>query len=368
MVFGGSTASFDSSFVGALYGDYEDEESSCCSRCCQRYPWPSISAGIFILCGIAVWCATVTIASGEMMDLFSGTVAEDEFDQIFTIAQYATYGATSFMSILGFVLIAIGCLATGAVRRYHICRFRSRSSGICQTTTFLILTYIVFLGWMGVVVVSMFPVVFFSVQKQTNCQVEEFSLITCIDLEEWGFVDDDEEELDSDFCSENLEKLCTGNLYRLFFMATMSAVLICVGLAQFLATLSYNSAKLRHRYTAHNQGKSGSYNLRASYRAGSFRSTRNPHRGSTENNATRQTKYDDTARYQSRESIDRLKKEYARDYSSREFAGDDYYSQQGSRERLEGKGSHELSTISTFYGGDSNDGRYNPNIHREYHI
>ncbi|XP_071949990.1 neuronal membrane glycoprotein M6-b-like [Antedon mediterranea] len=382
MVSGGSVSTFDSSFIGGLYGDKEDDEdANCCSRCCQRYPWPSITSGLFIIGGIIVWCASVTIASREVLDLFRSTVAYDELDQMMSIAQYATYGSTAFMLILGLVLISMGCLATGAVRRYHMCRFRNRTSAIFQTKMFLIITYFVFLGWLGVLVVSMFPLVFFTVQKQGNCQTESFTLNTCVDLEQWGFVDEDEKEEDPGLCQDDLERLCTGNLRLLFFIATMSAVLICVGLAQFLATLSFNSAKLRHGYKSHNRGKSGSYNLRSSYRAGSFRSTKN-------NRASKEsiTQVQNTGPYPSQDSIDRLKREYAaQEYpyqyqTSRERLND--YSQQGSRDwDYQGQGSHELTALSTLYGGngsesstirtdrDAYDGRYEQKAYqREYHI
>ncbi|GLV35154.1 M6 [Carabus blaptoides fortunei] len=216
-----------------------------CDACMSRMPYATLIATIMCLLGVGVFCGTMHRGA---------TLAVLMFDHVFHLRLvwieaiqmvFVVIGAS--MAALGFMILFVGCLATGATRRTVYKAWRSRVGGRISCAVFMAITYTLQLAWISMfcflVIVTFVFTIFWNMC--TRPQLEQ----TCIDFQQFDFmfpnntrVDDmkvcgDENKL---FCKDYVEKA-----EWMFILATFSCLLIILSLVHYLMCLAANYAHIR---------------------------------------------------------------------------------------------------------------------------
>ncbi|XP_070541807.1 neuronal membrane glycoprotein M6-b-like [Ptychodera flava] len=212
-------------------------------RCCDRWPWPSVCSMCICLIAVSTFCAFGHLACEDAIEIFSDTAASYTIESILYWVKIAVYCVTSLVVLVALIFLAIGCLATGSVRREYICRFGSRFSGLCQLGTITFICYLLFVIWVVVMAVMVIPSIYFYNIKRNHCGDPG----GCIDLRQYGLVNFSEPNKDVYlFCDRDM--YCLKNPYTYYFVSLSTAVLVLVMLGHFLMILSANWSHVKNKF------------------------------------------------------------------------------------------------------------------------
>ncbi|XP_070576367.1 neuronal membrane glycoprotein M6-b-like [Ptychodera flava] len=241
--------------------DFEDDERSGAAKCCDRWPWPSVLSTILMIGSIILFCVSLHYATEDTERLFRGTAAEYQIKRTIYWAQIGIYCLTGLMLFISFILLSLGCLATGSYRKEHVCRFPNRGCGVCQMIVFGFVAYILFLGWVAVVAICVIPLWFFSIVRSTHCGIPG----GCIDLRQFGLTPMTTPDDMAKVCGTQLVLICEKNPWGKYLMGTIAAVACLLVMAHYLMIFAANYAHVKDNYRqpsftqGRNQNQSGFY-------------------------------------------------------------------------------------------------------------
>ncbi|XP_077989334.1 neuronal membrane glycoprotein M6-b-like [Glandiceps talaboti] len=225
------------------YRSRYERKKSPIRRCCDRWPWPSVFSTCICLAGVGTFCAFAHLASEDAIAIFKDTAASYTIENTLYWVKISVYCITALTVFLAAVFLAVSCLATGSVRKEHICRFGSKYRGFCQIATATIISYVLFLLWIVITAILVIPNSYFFIIKQCHCGDPG----GCIDLRQYGFVNITEPNSDVySFCDKTL--YCDQNPYILYFISLCSGIVVLIMLGHFLMILSANWSHVKHKY------------------------------------------------------------------------------------------------------------------------
>uniref|UniRef100_U5EXZ1 Putative conserved plasma membrane protein n=1 Tax=Corethrella appendiculata TaxID=1370023 RepID=U5EXZ1_9DIPT len=220
----------------------------CCKSCMSRIPYATLIATVMCLIGVGIFCGT----------MYRGTsLAIIMFDQVFHLRLlwieavqmiFVVVGAS--MAALGFMILFVGCLATGATR-YKVYRaWGSRVGGRISCAIFMSITYLLNIVWILILcflaVVTFLFTVFWNMCSNPNVQAHR----DCIDLTQFYFMFPSEtKQEDMKICEQNKVKaFCKDGVEKceiMFILALLSALLVILSLVHYLMCLAANYAHIR---------------------------------------------------------------------------------------------------------------------------
>nr|XP_050868780.1 neuronal membrane glycoprotein M6-a isoform X1 [Vespula vulgaris] len=227
------------------------ENKSCrnmCNDCMARVPYATLIATIMCCLGVGIFCGTmyrgVTICSLMMDQVFHLRLGWLEALQLVL----AIIGAS--MAALGFMILCVGCLATGATRHKVYRAWRSRVGGRISCAVFMTITYVSQLIWLVIfailVVITLLFTIFWGLCSNPRVQ----SLDQCIDFTQFNFLFPNNTRVeDMKVCgSQEVKLFCKDfvqNAEVMFILATVAAILAILSLTHYLMCLSANYAHIR---------------------------------------------------------------------------------------------------------------------------
>uniref|UniRef100_A0A1A9V2Y4 Neuronal membrane glycoprotein M6-a n=1 Tax=Glossina austeni TaxID=7395 RepID=A0A1A9V2Y4_GLOAU len=221
-------------------------EGDFCRSCMARIPYATVIATLMCLLGVGIFCGTMYRGASLTVIMM---------DQVFHLrliwieaVQMIFVIIAAGMAALGFMILFIGFLATGATR-YKVYRaWRSRVGGRISCAVLMGLTYVLNFLWTCIlcflVVCTFVYTMFWSM-----CSSVERSL-SCIDLTQFHFIfptNIKQEDLKicekyeiKAFCKDGVE-----NAEVMFILATLAVLLVILSLVHYLMCLSANYAHIR---------------------------------------------------------------------------------------------------------------------------
>ncbi|XP_043253509.1 neuronal membrane glycoprotein M6-a isoform X2 [Colletes gigas] len=219
-----------------------------CNDCMARVPYATLIATIMCCLGVGIFCGTmyrgVTLGSLMMDQVFHLRLGWLEAVQL----TFATIGAS--MAALGFMILCVGCLATGATRHKVYRAWRSRVGGRISCAVFMTITYILQLGWLLIfaflVIITWIFTIFWGLCSNPRVQ----SLDQCIDFTQFSFIFPNNTRVeDMKVCGPQEVKLFCKDFVEkaevMFILATVAAMLVVLSLIHYLMCLSANYAHIR---------------------------------------------------------------------------------------------------------------------------
>ncbi|XP_063696161.1 neuronal membrane glycoprotein M6-a isoform X2 [Culicoides brevitarsis] len=222
---------------------------NCCQSCVTRIPYATLIATVMCLIGVGIFCGTMYRGTSLTIIMFD-TVFRlrlawiDAIQIIFVIV-----GAS--MAALGFMILFVGCLATGATRHKVYRAWGSRVGGRISCAVFMGITYILKLIWI-VILCVMAIVVFIFVIFWNMCSnpdvAEKHS--NCIELNQFYFLfPAGQREEDMKVCqAHEVKAFCKDGVEAavpMFILALMACLLIILSLVHYLMCLAANYAHIR---------------------------------------------------------------------------------------------------------------------------
>ncbi|XP_071951368.1 uncharacterized protein [Antedon mediterranea] len=248
--------------------------------CCLRCAFPTLLTFILLIIGVVISGTFFMLSGAEII----GLVEEGEGEQIFVdvpadlydsliswyrILKWVVGCEVSVMVVISIVMLALGYLATGSVRKEFMCRFKSKTSGRCQIAVFMVILYILWLIWLVQSVLVAFPVSFFYVfERMCDRDLSTVPISKClVDLNLVGLTDDT-----ACLNREDVRDICESNSLIYTGVSLAACLLVLFALTQLLINNSANYSHLRSRYKKiYNGRNSGTYTLT---RTGSIRNSR----------------------------------------------------------------------------------------------
>ncbi|XP_076676526.1 neuronal membrane glycoprotein M6 isoform X1 [Andrena cerasifolii] len=245
-----SNISIDRFSEKSIHGlDFDDQSCrSLCNECMARVPYATLIATIMCCLGVGIFCGTmyrgVTLGSLMMDQVFHLRLGWLEAVQL----TFATIGAS--MAALGFMILCVGCLATGATRHKVYRAWRSRVGGRISCAVFMTITYILQLGWLLIfaflVIITWIFTIFWGLCSTPRVQ----SLDQCIDFTQFSFIFPNNTRVDDmKVCgSQEVKLFCKDFVEKaevMFILATVASMLVVLSLIHYLMCLSANYAHIR---------------------------------------------------------------------------------------------------------------------------
>uniref|UniRef100_A0A6B2E4P4 Uncharacterized protein n=1 Tax=Phlebotomus kandelakii TaxID=1109342 RepID=A0A6B2E4P4_9DIPT len=241
-----SEYSVDRYSTASLHGNRR--KGDCCKSCMTRIPYATLIATVMCLIGVVVFCATMyrgTSLTVIMLDqVFHIRLLWIEAVQLIFVIIGASMGA------LGFMILFVGFLATGATR-YKVYRaWRSRVGGRISCAVFMGITYVLNIVWILILcflaIVTFVFTIFWNMCSTPDVQSHK----SCIDFTQFYFMFPDgtpqermkvckEFEVKA-FCKDAVE---TAEI--MFILASVSCLLIILSLVHYLMCLAANYAHIR---------------------------------------------------------------------------------------------------------------------------
>ncbi|XP_071504645.1 uncharacterized protein [Diadema antillarum] len=239
-----------------------------CKTCCLRCPCPNLLTTIVYLIGVVAFCVGVVLASDETVNIFlwNDTLRGVMSDWLLYVKIGVAVG-TAVMVILCVLMLATAYLGTGATRKEFVCRFRTRAKGRCQTGMVLTIAYVLLIIWVIIMVITVIPTFFFSVNAGGVCRSakdqlnQERYFYECLDLRQWGLINYDPdasrwadprlpstEEEDFFMCNEDLVYMCDSDVLIYYGITLAGVILTVIALIHYVLNFSANYAKLRDRF------------------------------------------------------------------------------------------------------------------------
>ncbi|XP_798354.3 uncharacterized protein LOC593798 [Strongylocentrotus purpuratus] len=252
-------------------GEKEEQKSSC-KHYCERVAWSSIVASILTVIGVVLVVVCVGFNSRLAGPLFSNTYIEEAVYTWFSWIEIGAYVGLVLMVALVILFFSTGCMATGYQNASTWCAFNKAQTGRRQLTAFIIVAYVVNLGWYVFLFGSAIPTVFFMMLHSGICTNAVFTASTCLDLRQFGLAPPSlPGAINSTLiCEQNLQAICDSNLQSNFILGIIGCVLVLIGMNHFMMSIAgnYNWLRLRKRRQKLTAGKinrrSGTYDLSTS--------------------------------------------------------------------------------------------------------
>lgn len=219
--------------------------------CVDRCPFASIIATIITVCGTGVFCGCLYRAlSLTIQMLITAFKIELEMEWV-KIIQTVVILISTIMGSLSFILLVVGCLATGATRSQVYTGFRSRLGGRISTGFFSIVVYILFLVWSACTLILVVPLIFYFVLMK-QCEFKQTQINThsqnnfdeCLSLRNYGI---QLKNTRNSICNDELIAFCNQGKEAgpLYVAAFASSALIVLGLVHYLCCLVANYAHIK---------------------------------------------------------------------------------------------------------------------------
>jgi len=205
-------------------------------------------ATMMLLIGVGVFCGTMYRGSSLAVIMFDN-VFHLKLLWIEAIQMIFVVIAAS-MAALGFMILFVGFLATGATRHKVYRAWGSRVGGRISCAVFMVITYILKIVWILILcflsIVTFCFTLFWKMCSKTEVQTHR----TCIDLTQFNFLFPAEaREEDMKVCEEfEVKAFCKDAVEKaevMFILATLSCLLIILSLVHYLMCLAANYAHIR---------------------------------------------------------------------------------------------------------------------------
>ncbi|XP_010884949.1 neuronal membrane glycoprotein M6-b isoform X2 [Esox lucius] len=240
----------------------EREESKgcfeCCIKCLGGVPYASLVATILCFSGVALFCGCGHVALTGTL-----TMLENHFSRITSdhatltavvqIMQYTIYGIASFFAVYGIVLLAEGFYTTSAVKKELQSEFKTTVCGRCITATFVFLTYILGLAFLGIFGFSAIPVfLFYNMWTTCAAMKSPMANITdpdsiCVDVRQYGVIP--WTATPGKACGSILGDICSSSefylSFHLYIVACAGAGATLIALLIYMMAATYNYAILK---------------------------------------------------------------------------------------------------------------------------
>ncbi|KAJ2946385.1 hypothetical protein O0L34_g12423 [Tuta absoluta] len=219
-----------------------------CLKCLTRVPHATLIATIMCCLGVGVFCGTMYRGSALSILMFDEVF---HFRLIWIEAlQMIFIVGSACMAALGFMLLCLGCLTTGATRQKVYRAWRARVGGRISCAVFMIITYILTFTWfilLGFLVITTF---LFTIFWKLCSKPDNIALRTCIDFTQFDFMfPSNVKQEDMKICEAHKMKLfCKDYVEKaefMFILAMVSCILVILSLVHYLMCLSANYAHIR---------------------------------------------------------------------------------------------------------------------------
>ncbi|XP_048400008.2 proteolipid protein DM alpha isoform X2 [Stegostoma tigrinum] len=231
--------------------------SECCVKCLRGVPYASLIATVLCFVGVALFCGCGHEALTGTKKLIELNFSKDFMDyallaNVIQVFQYVIYGTASFFFLYGVLLLAEGFYTTSAVRSLFG-EFRTTLCGRCVSATFVFLTYVLSITWMGVFAFSALPVYIYYTMWST-CQMLKYvhDVNTgfddvCVDARQYGVLPWSANP--GKICGFNLTSVCNASEFELTYhlcIATFAgAAATVIALLTYMMSSTYNYAVLK---------------------------------------------------------------------------------------------------------------------------
>ncbi|XP_043560241.1 proteolipid protein DM alpha-like [Chiloscyllium plagiosum] len=231
--------------------------SECCVRCLRGVPYASLIATVLCFVGVALFCGCGHEALTGTEKLIELYFSDDFMDyailaNVIQVFQYIIYGTASFFFLYGVLLLAEGFYTTSAVRSLFG-EFRTTLCGRCVSATFIFLTYVLSVTWMGVFAFAALPVYIYYTMWST-CQTLKYVTDgntgfddVCVDARQYGVLPWSANP--GKICGLNLTSVCNASefelTYHLFIASFAGAAATVIALINFLLCLTANWAYVK---------------------------------------------------------------------------------------------------------------------------
>lgn len=219
-----------------------------CQACLTRVPHATLIATIMCCLGVGVFCGTMYRGSSLSILMFDEVF---HFRLIWIEAlQMIFIVGSACMAALGFMLLCLGFLTTGATRQKVYRAWRARVGGRISCAIFMIITYILTFIWimlLGLLVITTF---LFTIFWKLCSKPKNIELLTCIDFTQFDFMfPSTVKQEDMKICEAHKMKLfCKDYVEKaefMFILAMVSCILVILSLVHYLMCLSANYAHIR---------------------------------------------------------------------------------------------------------------------------
>lgn len=241
---------------------------NCCKSCITRIPFATLMATMMLLIGVGVFCGTMYRGASLSVIMF---------DHVFHLKllwieaiQIIFVVIAASMAALGFMILFVGFLATGATRHKVYRAWGSRVGGRISCAVFMVITYTLKIVWIVILcflsIVTFMFTIFWKMCSKTEVRTHR----TCIDLTQFSeslehrifasfsnqisafsdflFPIETREE-DMRICEEfKVKAFCKDSVEKaevMFILATLSCLLIILSLVHYLMCLAANYAHIR---------------------------------------------------------------------------------------------------------------------------
>ncbi|KAI4462950.1 myelin proteolipid [Holotrichia oblita] len=219
-----------------------------CNACLARIPYATLIATIMCVLGVVVFCTTMYRGAALAFLMFDHVFKMRLFWVEAVQMSFVIVGAC--MGAIGFMILTVGCLATGATR-YKVYRaWRSRVGGRISCAVFMAITYILKIAWICMfcflIIITFVFTIFWSMCANPRVANRQ----DCIEFTQFYFMfpagtlqermkicSDQEVKM---FCKDYVEKA-----EIMFIIATAACFLIILSLVHYLMCLAANYAHIR---------------------------------------------------------------------------------------------------------------------------
>lgn len=176
------------------------------------------------------------------------------------------------MVALAVLLLSMGCMASGYQNASTWCAFTKAQTGRRQITAFMIVSYVINLGWYIIFIGSALPTVFFFMLDNGVCTNDQYTSSTCLDLRQFGLAPQSLPAIVNStiICDTDLQDICSSSLLSYFFLTLLGSIIVLLGMNHYMMCLAgnYNWLRVRKRRQKLMAGqinrRSGTYDLTAS--------------------------------------------------------------------------------------------------------
>ncbi|BFZ24244.1 hypothetical protein BsWGS_27283 [Bradybaena similaris] len=221
-------------------------------ECLGKTPFASLLAALLVIIGTCVFCGTSyralqIIIIGVFQDKFRFSISSLEVLQV----MFVIIGV--IMGVFAIVILIFGFLATGATRSNVYSGAKCIMGGRITAAFFIILSYILTIGWMAVLSVCVVSVVAYAA-VDSICSAEIYSKTAkdldeshyCFNITRFGIYD--VQDGTTSLCGySDVRALCNKVIEAgpLFCVACAAAGVIIIGMIHFLVTLAANYTRIK---------------------------------------------------------------------------------------------------------------------------
>lgn len=222
-------------------------------------PFASLISALLVFFGVGVYCGTFYRA----IQIFITHILEEIFGfnvPWLEVIQIVFIVIGIIMGLFAILLLVFGFLATGATRKNVYSGNKCIMGGRVSAAFFMCISYLLNLVWIGMFGVGVVPVLIYLMISSTctnsvYSKVQASSGVTCINLNHYGIYRN-QTYLAIGQLPPGKESICDPNELRrlcdkiaeagpLFCVALAAAVVIIMGLTNFLLTLATNYTRLK---------------------------------------------------------------------------------------------------------------------------